>query len=207
MHIEFLLEERSAEEALKAILPKILSDDVSFRFHVFQGKYDLLKNLPDRLEGYRRSISDDCRIIVLIDKDQRDCFQLKASLEEAAQTSGLVTKSKVSPKGNFQVVNRLAIEELETWFFGDPKAIQEAYPEISKKFHRQPKYRNPDTIIGTHKALERLLKRAGYYRGGLPKTAVAQKIAPHMEPHRNRSKSFQVFVEGLKACVGEKLLV
>ena len=28
MHIEFFLEEESAEEALKGILPKILSDDV-----------------------------------------------------------------------------------------------------------------------------------------------------------------------------------
>ena len=37
----------------------------------------------------------------------------------------------------------------------------------------------------------------------LPKTAVAQNIAQHMEPSRNRSRSFQVFVEGLKACVGE----
>lgn len=37
----------------------------------------------------------------------------------------------------------------------------------------------------------------------LPKAIVAQNVAPHMEPNRNRSRSFQVFVEGLKACVGE----
>ena len=44
MHIEFLLEERSAEVALNFILPKILPDDVSFYLHVFEGKPDLLKN-------------------------------------------------------------------------------------------------------------------------------------------------------------------
>ena len=51
MHIEFLLEEESAEVALKFILPKILPDDVHYHFRVFQGKYDLLKNLPERLKG------------------------------------------------------------------------------------------------------------------------------------------------------------
>ena len=40
----------------------------------------------------------------------------------------------------------------------------------------------------------------------LPKAIVAQNVAPHMEPNRNRSRSFQVFVEGLKACVGEDSL-
>ena len=44
MHIEFFLEEPSAEEALKAILPKILSNDVTFDFLVFEGKDNLLNN-------------------------------------------------------------------------------------------------------------------------------------------------------------------
>ena len=202
MHIEFLLEERSAEAALKAILPKILSDDVSFRFHVFEGKPDLLGKLSARLKGYKRWIPDDWRIMVLIDEDREDCFQLKATLEKAACAAGFVTKSSASPKDNFRVVNRLAIEELEAWFFGDPKALRKAYPSVSKTFQRRRKYRDPDAIAGgTHEALGRLLK--SYYTKGLPKTVVAQNIAPHMEPNRNRSRSFQVFVEGLKACVGE----
>ena len=46
MHVEFLLEEPSAEAALTAILPKILVDDVTFGFHVFEGKQDLLKKFP-----------------------------------------------------------------------------------------------------------------------------------------------------------------
>ena len=202
MHIELLLEERSAEAALKAILPKILSDDVGVNFHVFEGKPDLLGKLSARLKGYKRWIPDDWRIMVLIDEDRKDCFQLKAELEEAAHDAGFVTKSSASPKDNFRVVNRLAIEELEAWFFGDPKALRKAYPSVSKTLQYRAKYRNPDAITGgTHEALGRLLK--SYYTKGLPKTVVAQNIAPHMEPNRNRSRSFQVFVEGLKACVGE----
>ncbi len=202
MHIEFLLEERSAEVALNFILPKILPDDVSFYLHVFKGKPDLLKKLPMRLKGYYKWIPNDWRIVVLIDEDRQNCQTLKTHLENAAHDAGLVTKSSTLPIGEFQVVNRIAIEELEAWFFGDITALRHAYPRVSKSLQYQKNYRNPDAISGgTYEALERLLIRNRYYTGKLPKTRVAQNIAPHMEPSRNRSKSFQVFVEGIKACV------
>lgn len=202
MHIEFLLEERSAEAALEIILPKILPEAVGVNYHVFEGKQDLLKNLPARLKGYKPWLPEDWRIMVLIDEDREDCFQLKATLEEVAQAAGFVTKSSALPQDNFQVVNRLAIEELEAWFFGDIEALRQGYPKVSKTFQRRRKFRDPDAIEGgTHEALGRLLKR--YYPKWLPKTIVAQNIAPYMEPSRNRSRSFQVFVEGLKACVVE----
>jgi hypothetical protein len=201
MHIEFLLEEHSAEAALRAILPKILSDDVSFDFHVFEGKHDLLRKLPTRLKGYRLWLPTNWRIMVLIDEDRQNCRELKAQLEKAAHQAGFATKSSATSKGNFQVVNRLAIEELEAWFFGDIEALRTAYPRVSKTLPYRAKYRNPDAIPGgTSEALERLLKRS--YPARLSKTEVAQNIAPNMEPSQNKSKSFQVFVDGLKACVG-----
>ena len=204
MYIEFFLEEESAEEALKVILPKIISTDVGFNFHVFQGKPDLLGKLPNLLKVYRQWITADWRIVVLVDRDQEDCFQLKARLEGIAHDAGFVTKSSASQEGDFQVVNRLAIEELEAWFFGDTEALQTAYSRIPENLQDQAGYRDPDAIKGgTYEALERLLKRLNYHQEGLPKTTLAQNIAQHMEPSRNRSKSFQVFVEGLKACVGE----
>ena len=208
MHIEFLLEEPSAEAVLNAILPKILSDNISFELHVFKGKQDLLKKLPDRLQVYSKWIPNNWRIVVLIDEDRRDCHELKAKLEKTADDAGFVTKSSAGPNENFQVVNRLAIEELEAWFFGDVEAVHAAYSRIPRNLQSKAKYRDPDAIRGgTYEALERLLVRARYYTGKLPKVTVAQNIAQHMEPNRNRSKSFQVFLEGLKACVGEELLV
>ena len=207
MHIEFFLEEPSTQETLKAILPKILSNDVTFDFLVFEGKDDLLNNLSARLMGYRW-IPDNWRIMVLIDEDRRDCHELKAKLENAADGAGFVTKSNAAPNENFQVVNRLAIEELEAWFFGDVEAMHAAYSRIPVNLQSKAEYRDPDAIRGgTHEALERILKRANYYKGNVPKREVAQNIAQHMEPNRNKSRSFQVFVEGLKACVGEELLV
>lgn len=202
MHIEFFLEEPSTQETLKAILPKILSNDVTFDFLVFEGKDDLLNNLSARLMGYRW-IPDNWRIMVLIDEDRRDCHELKAKLENAADGTGFVTKSNAAPNENFQVVNRLAIEELEAWFFGDVEAMHAAYSRIPENLQSKAKYRNPDAIPGgTSEALEHLLIRKNYYNGRLPKVTVARNIAPHMEPDRNRSKSFQVFVEGIKACIG-----
>ena len=176
MQIDFLLEERSAEMALEIILPKILPDDVRVNFRVFEGKQDLLKNLPVRLRGYNQSISDNLRIIVLIDKDREDCFQLKAKLEEIAHNAGFVTKSSASKEGDFQVVNRLAIEELEAWFFGDVEALRTAYPRVSRNLRYQAKYRNSDSITGgTYKALERLLKRLNYTGKGYQRLLLHEK--------------------------------
>ena len=208
MHIDFFLEEPSAEAALRVILPRILSNNVSSNFLVFKGKEDLLKKLPERLKMYRRWIPDDWRIVVLIDEDRKDCHELKAYLEKAAHEAGFTTKSSAAPNEDFQVVNRLAIEELEAWFFGDIEALHAAYPRVSKNLHNQERYRDPDAITGgTYEALERLLIEKKYYKKRLHKPTVAHNIAQHMEPSRNISKSFQVFVDGLKACVGEELLV
>ena len=96
--------------------------------------------------------------MILIDEDRKNCYQLKERLEMTAREAGLVTKSSAPPNGNFQVVNRLAIEELEAWFFGDVKALRAAYPRVPESLQDQARYRDPDAIQGgTYEALERLL--------------------------------------------------
>ncbi|MEW6375792.1 MAG: DUF4276 family protein [Thermodesulfobacteriota bacterium] len=198
MHIEFLVEEPSAEAALSNIVPKILEQNVSFRIHPHQGKHDLLKSLLSRLRGYKTWLPEDWRIVILVDGDDEDCRQLKAKLEEIAQNVSFMTNSRCDSSSNFQVLNRLAIEELEAWFFGDVEALHEAYPRISLNLREKAKYRNPDAIKGgTWEALHRELRRVGYFTSGFPKISVARTISPFMDPERNRSKSFQVFRQGL----------
>jgi hypothetical protein len=68
-HVEFLVEEPSAEGALYNLVPKILGQDVSFTVYPHQGKPDLLKKLPSRLRGYRAWLPDNAGIVVLIDAD------------------------------------------------------------------------------------------------------------------------------------------
>ena len=50
----FLLEERSAEEMLKQILPKILPKEISCRYISFEGKQDLEKNIERKIKGWLR---------------------------------------------------------------------------------------------------------------------------------------------------------
>ncbi len=204
MHIEFLVEEPSAEAALKNLVPIILGQDVSFVIHPHQGKQDLLAKLTGRLKGYKAWLPEDWRIVVLIDGDNKDCRELKDKLERIAHDAGLMTQSAVLMGSKFQVLNRLAIEELEAWFFGDIEALNAAYPRVSLRNLNKAKYRNPDAIAGgTWEALERELQRVSYHPGGLAKVSAAREISAHIDPERNRSKSFQVFRQGLLELVGD----
>jgi len=200
VHLEILVEEASAEAALVNLLPRIIEDTVAFAVRTFRGKRDLLSKLPDRLRGYRATLPSDGRIVVLVDEDRSDCMELKARLEEIAKDAGFVTKTAARRGRKFQVVNRLAIEELEAWFFGDVKALVQAYPGVPGSLDKKAAYRDPDAIEGgTWEALERVLRKAGYYPGGLPKIEVAKTISIYMDPGRNTSQSFRVFCEGVRA--------
>jgi len=198
MHIEFLVEELSAEAALRHLVPKIVPG-VDIQFRVFQGKQDLLSKLPILLKGYSKWIPADWRIVVLVDEDRQDCLELKRKLESAAIDAKLATKKSAENSYNFQVLNRISVEELEAWFFGDVEALHRAYPKIPSSLGTKSKYHDPDAIQGgTWDALELELQRRGYFKGGLAKIEVAKAISNHMNPDRNRSKSFQVFRDGLQ---------
>ncbi len=200
MHVEFLLEEPSAASFLEGIVPQLLPARITWNLIVFQGKTDLLDKLESRLRGYRRWMPSDWRIVVLLDEDREDCRTLKARMEAAAHAAGFATKSRPAPGGSFSILNRISIEELEAWFFGDVAALASAYPGVSPHLGSRAAYRNPDAIAGgTWEALERELQRAGYYGGGLPKIEVARTMAAHMRPARNTSTSFRCFCAGLAA--------
>lgn len=200
-HLEVLVEEYSAEEALENLLPKLLPSHVDFKIISFRGKPDLLKKLPDRLKGYRSWLPSDWKIVVLCDRDDDDCLKLKQELEGFSAKSGFPTPSTAS-NNQFCVLNRIAVEELEAWFLGDALAVSKAYPKVKATFATQSKYRLPDEIIGgTWEALERLLRNKGYHPGGLNKVEAARAISMHMNPECNRSVSFQQFCNGLAALV------
>jgi hypothetical protein len=201
-HIELLVEEPSAEAALENLLPRIVGSAVSYHIHAYQGKQDLLTRLPTRLRGYAHWLPENYKIVVLVDEDRQDCHALKQEMEDIAAQAGFKTKSSPDANGNFQIINRIAIEELEAWFFGDTAALHQAYPRISKNLRRQSRYRDPDAIVGgTAEALQKLLARKNYYSPaiGLPKIETARRISQFMEPSRNRSRSFQTFHNALRA--------
>lgn len=197
-HVEILVEEPSMEATLRVVVPKIIGG-LSFEVYPYQCKQDLLKQLPARLRGYAAWMPPDWRIIVIVDRDDDSCTNLKRRLEEMAARAGLRTRTQ-HPRSRPQVVNRLAIEELEAWFFGDWEAVCTAYPRVDPNTPTKQAFRDPDAIAGgTWQALERTLQRSGYFKTGLRKIEAARTIARHMEPERNRSTSFRAFLGALRA--------
>lgn len=202
MHLELFVEEPSAELALRELVPRIAGPDLTFDVYPFQGKTDLLANLPQRLRAYSKWLPPDWRILVLLDADRQDCRALKRKLDDIARSTGFRVKADTGEWVEVQVLNRLAIEELEAWFLGDVEALGAAYPGVSATLAQKKAYRDPDAVQGgTWEALERVLQKAGYHAGGLSKLKAAREISLHMDPARNRSRSFQVFRDGLLALV------
>ena len=185
------------EAALRFLLPRLVCN-VTFEIHPFRSKGDLLAKLPVRLAGYAKWLPDTSRMLVLVDRDDDECHELKEKLETSARQAKVVTRSVGEP-GNWSVVNRIAIEELEAWFLGDIEAVRAAFPGVSPTIANRRNYRDPDAVKGgTWEAFERILQEAGYFSGGLRKVEAARAVAPHMDPGRNRSRSFQVFRDALR---------
>jgi hypothetical protein len=134
---------------------------------------------------------------VVVDRDDDDCDELKARLEKMAVDARLATRSKAGGRP-YVVVNRLAIEELEAWYFGDWEAVRASYPRVPATIPSQARYRDPDAVAGgTWEELERVLQKAGYFKIGLAKIEAAKAIAANMAPGRNSSRSFQVLRDAL----------
>lgn len=197
-HVEVLVEEPSMEAALRMLMPRMLGE-TSFEVYTHQCKDDLLMKLPARLRGYARWLPETWGIVIVIDRDDDDCRELKRRLDAMAIDAGLATRS--APRSErYSVVNRLAIEELEAWYFGDWPAVCSAYPRVSTTIPAQAKYRRPDAIAGgTWEAFERVLKQAGYFKTGLRKIEAARSVGTHMIPVRNTSPSFQALQTALRA--------
>ncbi|WP_291511925.1 DUF4276 family protein [Acidithiobacillus sp.] len=200
MQIEFLVEEPSTEEALRHVLPKLLGNRARYKLINMGSKYKLLQALPARLAAYRIRIAqgEQLRVVVLVDRDTDDCTALKRRLEDMASVAGLATKTRPTAQGQFYVVNRIAVEELESWFIGDAAALRQAFSSLPVIDASKGIFRNPDNG-GSWEALHRFLKKHGVYKSSYPKIDAARRIAPNLRIQTNRSRSFQVFVKGVEA--------
>jgi hypothetical protein len=197
--LEVLVEEESAAKALQPVLARLLADrDVRVGIRQFRGKPDLLKKLPSRLAGYAagQQRGEDIRVVVLVDKDSDDCAQLKQRLDAAGSAAGLVCRSHRAGDGDFSLLNRVAVRELESWYFGDWAAVRKAFPKV--KCVAPAKYRgNPDTAHGKcSEAFESVLETQGVRLASKPEWG--RRIGPHLSLSDNLSPSFRAFVEGVR---------
>ncbi len=193
-HFELLVEEPSMEAFLQSFLPRVLPQGVTFLVHAFQGKTDLLGKLEARLRAYAQWLPEDWRLIVLVDRDDDDCRALKRHLDDIATRAGLRIPARARSQTPWQVAHRVAIEELEAWYFGDWNAVQSEFPRVSSNVPQRQGFRDPDAISGgTWEAFERVLQKHGYFKEGLPKIDTARRIGRHLHIDRCRSASFHAF--------------
>jgi len=192
LHFEFLVEEPSMEAFLNGLLPRLLPQDRSFQVYPFQGKQDLLSKLRNRLRGYAAWMPEDYRIVVLVDRDEEDCNQLKQRLEAICADAELCSRTATA-EDRWQIVNRIAIEELEAWYFGDWEAVGEVYSRVPATIPNRQGFRDPDAIAGgTWEAFERILQRHRYFGTGLRKVEAARALGKVVDPERSTSRSFSL---------------
>jgi len=68
---------------LEIFLPKILPDNVERRYHVFEGKQDLEKQIGKKLQNYQPSPQVQ-KFIIIRDQDSDDCIKVKKNLTNIA---------------------------------------------------------------------------------------------------------------------------
>ena len=185
--IVFLLEEPSAEAMLEGLLPRILSSGLSFRYIVFEGKQDLEKQLVMRMRGYR---VPGAKFVVLRDQDSGDCKEIK---------SMLVQKCKEAKRSDALI--RIACRELESWYLADLSAVEKAFSLAGgrlTKYQDKVKFRSPDDHPSPAKTLKSVVP-------SYQKVGGSRAIGPFLDVDNSRSRSFAVFVSGLrKLCSNSK---
>lgn len=215
MHIEILVEDASGEKLLESLLPKVFGaqgDPHTWRVHAYKGigripknlnaggdpaKRILLDQLPKILRGYGKTPGIDA-VVVVLDSDRRNCVEFLTELKT------LTAGCNPAPNTLF----RIAIEEMEAWYFGDQQALTAAYPrtktEVLNRYVQ-------DSVCGTWELLAdaiypggaAAIKKVGWPRSGKVKYEWASKIGPLLDLDRNVSPSFGKLRDGLRRLVAE----
>ena len=173
------LEEPSAEEMLKGVLPRLLPEDVECKFVVFEGKQDLEKQLVRKLRGW---LKPDSLFLVMRDQDAAECQDVKNRLVDLCRQAG-------KP----ETLVRIACRELESFYFGDLDAVEKGLKLSNIAGNkRKAKYRVPDNIVNPCEELEKLT--AGHYQH----IEGSRSIAPFLSLKNNTSHSFNVLLSGIK---------
>jgi hypothetical protein len=179
MHLVFLVEELSMKLVLDKLLPKLLSSSTSYKIIPHEGCQDLLRAIPKLIQYYKPK---PYLFVVLIDKDANYCKQLKQKIIQSYNAS-------------HNVLVRIVCTELESWLLGDLSAIDKAYGTQLGQLQQQQKYRNPDTLGNAKQEFKRLLAEKRIFKKHLDSI---QAVATELNPNKNQSPSFNVFISGLK---------
>lgn len=124
----------------------------------------------------------DTVFFVLQDQDVADCGVLKQDL-----------MAKCEKAGKPSAVVRIVCRELESWYFGDLRAVEEGLDLRNLRRRADvPKYRVPDCIHTPSRELEKITGGAYQKIGG------SRAIGLLMSIDENRSHSFRVFIAAVR---------
>ena len=206
MRLHILVEGPSEAALLNGWLPRFLPRQHTFKVIQHRGKgrlsgrpdkppepkhEGLLDQLPAKLRAYGRALNPATeRVLVLVDLDEDDCGDLKSRL------LGILAFCNPKPV----VLFRIAIEETEAFYLGDPAAIRRAFPEA--KLSRMKAY-TQDTICGTWELFQEIVGAKVE-----DKPEWAERMSPWLGvawrgPQANHSPSFCQLCKGLLLLVGE----
>jgi len=172
----FLLEEYSMKVFLDRLIPRLFPD-LPFLCVPHEGKQDLQKSIPRKLRAWREP---GVRFVVVHDNDSAECSSLKEELV------GLCRKGSRE-----DTLVRIAVQELEAWYIGDPAALAAAFSDPSlESIERRGQYRDPDAVVRPSAELTRLVP-------AFQKVSGARRMSTQLTREGNRSRSFSVFLRGI----------
>lgn len=178
----FLLEEPSMKRLLEGLLPRLMPGWVAGQHFLcvpHEGKSDLDRSVPRKLAAWR--VPGD-RFVVVRDNDAAACLEVKARLTRLCADSGRP-----------DTLVRLVCQELEAWYLGDLEALSRAYedPRVCATAVRK-RFFDPDTWEKPSVEVQRMLPT-------FQKRQAAQRMGQTLgDTGNNRSRSFQVFLEGVR---------
>jgi hypothetical protein len=172
----FLVEERSMAEFLNVWLNRE-HPNLKFLCVPHEGKRDLLQSIPRKLRAWNEP---GAHFAVIIDNDNGNCEELKTEILASCRKSGRA-----------DALIRIACQELEAWYLGDPEALAAAFrePKLLERL-RRARFRDPDALQRPSDELARLVP-------AFQKVSGARAVAAHIDRARNRSPSFKVFAAGI----------
>src|SRR5438445_2152249 len=127
----------------------------------------LLGLLPAKLRALGKADPND-PVVVLLDADRDDCVTLKAQL--------ITMLGDLGTRPN-EVLFRIAVEELESWFLADIPAILNAYPSANTPTLRAVPI---DGVVGAWEELAKALGLDPSQCTGADKEDWAREISPYL---------------------------
>lgn len=180
--VVFLLEEPSMKHLLDALLPR-LAPGIDFLCVPHEGKNDLERSIPRKLMAWNEP---GTRFVIVRDNDNGDCVRLKERLRRLCIQGG-----------HPDSLIRIPCQELEAWYLGELEALATAYqrPKLAR-LASKAKYQNPDALPKPSAEIEKLIPE-------FQKQAAARCMGALLSGERNRSRSFHVFLAGMRQLAAE----